>query len=482
MTSAAALHDVGKIAIPDAILLKPGKLTDEEFSLMKTHCARGCSILEQTPEYWDTNYLSVCMDICRHHHEKYDGRGYPDGLAGDEIPIAAQIVSIADCYDALTTERPYKKAFSHEKACDMILNGECGCFSPELLDCFRACLDAFATQAEDPGSGLSQNRHADRSSAIRTESLADTRILLAEDNALSREIAVDILEGEGAAVVAVGNGQLALEAFRDAPDEFDAILMDIQMPEMNGPEAAEAIRALPTPSAATVPIIALTASSEDSDVERCLEAGMDAYLTKPVAIAALTRVLLDCMRSRSELMRKKLRRAEILAKQDGLTGVKNVAAYKDAVKQLSQTLQSDPQMKLAVVGCDINDLKEVNDRQGHDVGDLYIQYCCGMICRVFKHSPVYRIGGDEFVVILSGEDYERREELLQELRSRMSASTELPDVPEAVLGLACGLAVYDPASGMSVPELIKAADNAMYENKNQMKAEGASRREKEEGQ
>ncbi|MGG7178422.1 HD-GYP domain-containing protein [Clostridium paraputrificum] len=136
ISSAATMHDIGKIAIPDSILLKPGKLTKEEFEIMKTHSIKGCEILNLLDKIEDNEYLNYCYDICHYHHEKWDGNGYPKGLKGDEIPLCAQVVSIADCYDALTTKRSYKKAFSHEKAVNMIMKDECGVFSPRLKECF----------------------------------------------------------------------------------------------------------------------------------------------------------------------------------------------------------------------------------------------------------------------------------------------------------------------------------------------------------
>ncbi len=135
--SASAVHDIGKIAIPDNILLKPGKLTDEEFECMKSHTVRGCEVLDHINEVWDDNYKAYASEICRHHHERFDGRGYPDRLVGDDIPISAQIVSVADVYDALISERCYKKAFTKEQAFHMIVNGECGIFSPKLMDCLK---------------------------------------------------------------------------------------------------------------------------------------------------------------------------------------------------------------------------------------------------------------------------------------------------------------------------------------------------------
>lgn len=138
IVAASPLHDIGKILIPDAILLKPGKLDKDEWEIMKSHTTQGCELLDKVKDMWDEGYHKCSADICRWHHERYDGRGYPDGLKEDEIPVSAQIVSIADVYDALVNERPYKKAFSKEKAHDMIVNGECGTFSPKLIECFEA--------------------------------------------------------------------------------------------------------------------------------------------------------------------------------------------------------------------------------------------------------------------------------------------------------------------------------------------------------
>lgn len=143
ITSASSLHDVGKIAIPDHILLKPGKLTDEEFECMKTHTTKGCELLYNIKGVWSEEYSRISYEICRHHHERYDGRGYPDRLKGEEIPISAQLVSIADVYDALVNERVYKSAYTKEEAFHMIVTGECGIFSPKLLECFRKVRKAF---------------------------------------------------------------------------------------------------------------------------------------------------------------------------------------------------------------------------------------------------------------------------------------------------------------------------------------------------
>ena len=136
ISTASALHDIGKITIPDEILNKPGRLTAEEFNVMKGHSMAGANMLEQLPfEQREEPLVKTAYEICRWHHERYDGGGYPDGLKGEEIPISAQAVSLADVYDALTSKRCYKAAYSHEKAIEMILAGQCGTFNPMLLEC-----------------------------------------------------------------------------------------------------------------------------------------------------------------------------------------------------------------------------------------------------------------------------------------------------------------------------------------------------------
>ena len=143
IVAASALHDLGKIAIPDSILLKPGRLTKDEFEYMKSHTIRGCEILEAMKVEWNLAMKTLSLEIIRHHHERYDGNGYPDKLKGDEIPISAQLVSLADVYDALINERCYKDAYSKEQAFHMIVSGECGVFSPKLMEAFRNVRQQF---------------------------------------------------------------------------------------------------------------------------------------------------------------------------------------------------------------------------------------------------------------------------------------------------------------------------------------------------
>lgn len=147
ISTASSLHDIGKISIPDAILNKPEGLTEEEFEVIKTHSVLGAKILLSLPfELQGSQLVKFAFEICRWHHERYDGNGYPDGLKGDKIPIAAQVVALADVYDALISERCYKKVYSHDEALKMILEGRCGAFNPILLQCLQEIAEILESE------------------------------------------------------------------------------------------------------------------------------------------------------------------------------------------------------------------------------------------------------------------------------------------------------------------------------------------------
>ena len=172
ISTASSLHDIGKIGIDEKILNKPGRLTPEERKIMEKHTVIGADMLANLPMYEDEPLMKVAYQICRWHHERYDGKGYPDGLKGEEIPISAQVVALADVYDALTSERVYKKAYSHEEAVQMICNGECGTFNPLLLECLCEIQDpikkelqeaAYRSEMSDPGRKNKKFEHYDNS-------------------------------------------------------------------------------------------------------------------------------------------------------------------------------------------------------------------------------------------------------------------------------------------------------------------------------
>ena len=170
ITTASSLHDIGKIRIPEEILNKPGRLTDEEFRIMKTHSELGADMIQDMHFPKDNSLVRASWEICRWHHERWDGKGYPDGLKGEEIPICAQVVSIVDVYDALTSDRCYKKAFAHDTAIQMILDGQCGQFNPILLK----CLKELSTQlSKMSGKEMDDNKHYHEIQRLSNEILSD---------------------------------------------------------------------------------------------------------------------------------------------------------------------------------------------------------------------------------------------------------------------------------------------------------------------
>ena len=181
ISTASALHDIGKINIPEQILNKPGRLTKEEFDIIKTHSAVGEHMLRQIPFNQNEPLVKVAREICRWHHERWDGRGYPDGLKGDEIPISAQVVSLADVYDALTSERCYKAAFDHETALNMIVNGECGAFNPLLLECLMDGADQIKQAMQE----TEEEKQKDAEQSQRQEANRLSRELLQEEGLLA---------------------------------------------------------------------------------------------------------------------------------------------------------------------------------------------------------------------------------------------------------------------------------------------------------
>lgn len=172
ISTASSLHDIGKISIDDKILNKPGRLTAEEFEVIKTHSIIGAEMLQDLHNTHNYPLFDKAYEICRWHHERYDGKGYPDGLKGEEIPISAQVTSLADVYDALTSNRCYKKAFSHEKAMEMILDGQCGAFNPVLLQCLKDCEKQILAEFSDSIDTTQDDRLLIRS----TEELVENKI------------------------------------------------------------------------------------------------------------------------------------------------------------------------------------------------------------------------------------------------------------------------------------------------------------------
>jgi putative two-component system response regulator len=278
----APLHDVGKVGVRDHILLKPGRLTDEEFEEMKKHTTYGRDALLATErKLGQDTFLRYAREIAYTHQEKWDGSGYPSGLKGTEIPIAGRLMALADVYDALISKRVYKPPMPHEKAVAIIVEGKGRHFDPAMVDAFLALESTFRNIAltfadyeeERQMLGGGGDTGAEESRPVEY-------ILLVEDNEINLEIMQSQLVSLGYRVDTAVDRRQALSKFQEA--DYDVILTDLEMPEMDGYALATEIRRLEAGSQKSIPILAITASDFDLSEERARSLGFDGYMLKPL--------------------------------------------------------------------------------------------------------------------------------------------------------------------------------------------------------
>lgn len=290
------------------------------------------------------------------------------------------------------------------------------------------------------------------------------RVLIVDDDDMSRDIESEVLESEGAVVYEARDGREALNLIQEN-DSFDLILMDVFMPVMDGVETTKAIRDAASKNHLEVPIISFSAD-EGADVQKkCFDAGADDFIRKPLSITELSMKYIACMKKRTRAMQGKVRESLLLANTDALTKVKNATAYAEKIGELNIEINQGQKIDFAVVMCDINDLKTENDKFGHDSGDRYIKNCCGIISKAFKHSPVFRIGGDEFVVFVQGEDYDNRTSLFEGMMEKVSIAEKYTTSETGRASFAAGMIDYDCKIDKTVSDTVKRADEKMYANK-----------------
>jgi putative two-component system response regulator len=291
----APLHDLGKIAVPDHILHKAGKLNDEEFAEMKKHTNYGHDALWITEQKLGENsFLRYARQIAYTHQEKWDGSGYPNGLKGEEIPIAGRLMALADVYDALISKRVYKPPFSHEKALKIIVEGKGTHFDADIVDAFvelektfRNIALSFADHDEE------RQMLADTEDDKEGEDRSFKNILLVEDNEINLEIMLSQLTSMGYKVDTAVHGKDGLDKLHQ--NKYDVILTDIEMPEMDGYQMAEEIRRIENDRKHSTPIIAITASEFDLNEEKAKSLGFSGYMLKPLEVDILNKKLADVM-------------------------------------------------------------------------------------------------------------------------------------------------------------------------------------------
>ena len=291
----APLHDLGKIAVPDHILQKAGKLTDEEFEEMKKHTNYGHDALRITEQkLGEDSFLRYAREIAYTHQEKWDGSGYPTGLKGDEIPISGRLMALADVYDALISKRVYKPPFPHEKAVEIIVEGKGNHFDPDIVDAFIELENTFRNIALSFADHDEERKMLSGGKDLRPKKGKPIEsILLAEDNEINLEIMHSQLTSMGYKVDTAVNGKDALAKCQKK--NYDVILTDIEMPEMDGYALTAEIRRIEKDSNNPIPILAITASEFDLNDERAKSMGFNGYMLKPLEIDVLENKLAEIM-------------------------------------------------------------------------------------------------------------------------------------------------------------------------------------------
>ena len=454
--NASALHDVGKISIPSEILNKPGRFTPEEFEIMKGHTVEGAKMLKDIPFRGNEPLIKIGYQICRWHHERYDGRGYPDGLKGEEIPIAAQVVSLADVYDALTAKRVYKPAFSHEKAMEMILHGECGAFNPLLLE----CLEESQEQLKKELNVISLGNAADReihnlvAHTLKTDGtdVSNRTVRLLEHertranilSELSREITFEYSEapemiklsewsadylGLPLTVIEPKDSDLGKVIFK--PKDFENLLNSLKNSKPDSP-AVTAKYMLNIKGAKTW--CKITAKAMWSD-------------TEPPEYEGAIGKIIDINDETEEMMH-----LEEKANLDFRTGLLNHEAAKSRISAVFGTPST---RKHALVFFDLDNFKQANDVYGHLFGDEVLEHIAKTIKKNIRSSDIAaRMGGDEFIIFLG---YKGDVEPLVK-RIFNSLTGEFKGFP---LKVSMGVACVDDSIG-DYDTLFEMADKAAY--------------------
>ncbi len=451
----SALHDIGKIVIDEAILNKPGKLTEEEFTVMKTHAMKGAEMLDALAEHRNDPLVRSAYEICRWHHERYDGRGYPDGLKGDAIPIAAQVVALADVYDALTSPRVYKAPIPHERAIEMILDGQCGAFNPLLLECLtenaESIREELAGGSEKSVTRESQNivmdsvRPVSASASDRTLRLLDyERMKHSFFSAMTKEIQFEY---------SIAPPMLNMTAWGANALGLDEIIMD--------PASDEKLRAVlgedgwglmaeemrqTTPDAPNVSYDCLMNCKGELRWHQIVLRTIWTTDLPPKFEGALGKAI-DIHDTH-----EKLADLEKKATRDAMTGLLNRATATDRIKT---RMQERPESHFAMCIFDLDYFKSANDQYGHQFGDQVLKVVAERLVHSVRSSDIAsRAGGDEFLLFLEyNTDLERTVDRI--------FSSLCGYYGDYRISVTMGIATAE-AVGEDYEQLFRAADAALY--------------------
>lgn len=460
IVNASALHDIGKISIPESILNKPGKLTAEEFAVMKTHSAIGAQILENAPNRQGEELIRVAHDICRWHHERYDGRGYPDGLKGEEIPIAAQVVALADVYDALTSKRVYKPAYSHEESMKMILGGECGAFNPLLLDCLVDAGSRIAeeVQVNSPG-GISsmeiQNIATEMISNNELRASSRTLALLDQERikyrffaSMSQEVQFEYnIHSDLLEISEWGAKYLGLPELIAHPRQSKELLQVFHKQDIT--HFIGLLRSTTPDSPVVSGSYCLTVKGSESRwfkvVARTLWDSED-----QVNFSTAIGKFIDIHEEQLELAN--LRQ---LASQDPLTALFNHRAAREAIEA---KIAGGENKSFAMILFDVDYFKSANDQYGHIFGDEVLKYVAQRMRQNIRQDDIAaRVGGDEFLIFAEckGDALPQIERVFRALTSQYK---------EFQISISMGISLC-PENSREYERLFHCADQALYSAK-----------------
>ena len=456
---ASALHDIGKIAIPESILNKPSKLTYDEFEMIKTHALIGADMLKNLPLRQQEPLVKVAYQICRWHHERYDGKGYPDGLVGDEIPISAQVVALADVYDALTSRRVYKEAYTHERALKMIFDGECGSFNPLLLECLKEASDTIQNELKiNSLSAINKKQmrnvanemlqHEELSASERTLRLLEhERTKYQFFASMSNEIQFEyMLFPSMLSVSEWGAKQLGINEFVINPCKDKAIKALFKSGDLA--RLANALKKT-TPTTPVIQGIYQLKIRDEVRWYKLIARSMWSSEEAPKYVGAIGK-LVDV---NDEQM--KISTLEKLALQDALTGLYNQETVK---KKIEAELKENPDAPYAMIIIDLDRFKSANDNFGHLFGNGILRYVARQIRDNLRPGELAaRVGGDEFVVFVRGQ--KELEERIQHFFDVLSENRD-----NYKISVSMGVSLRGERNG-SYEKLFHEADQALYVSK-----------------
>ena len=454
---ASALHDVGKIAIPGEILNKPGRFTEEEFAVMKEHTTIGSNMMEAEPIHGSEPLIKVARDICRWHHERWDGRGYPDGLKGDEIPISAQIVALADVYDALTSPRVYKPAFPHEKAVEMILGNQCGNFNPLLMEILQEVAselpeqlqtrdESRTAQLEMRSVAQEMHHYEELSASERTLQLLEhERMKYSFFAAMSQEIQFEYTVNPSIVTLNTwGANKLGLKETVMDPLHNDSVRGIMSEESVEGLVAA--LRNT-TPAQPVVKYQCKTVVGGESRWCRIIARATWSADEPPEYTGAIGKAV-DIHDSQM-----KLAALERMATHDPLTGLLN---HVSAKKRIEERVEGRPDGQFALAIFDLDYFKNANNTFGHIFGDEVLKFLADKLRESIRGADIAaRVGGDEFLLFL-----EYRGEL-DPIISRIYHTISDSAYEQFPISLSMGIARTEVV-GTDYETMFHAADQALY--------------------